>query len=135
MLNKLTDLLMFRQPTEEDSQRTEPLVTTGSILWGVLLRSAILILIISLFLESLSMRQHWWLMLFALWFLVAYPAWLQYKKFQERIQNFQKETLCGSCKHFEANSQLCKIYDQHVSTEFIPCEGLSWEPINEFSQD
>ncbi|ROL61032.1 hypothetical protein D9V86_07870 [Bacteroidetes/Chlorobi group bacterium ChocPot_Mid] len=135
MLNKLTDLLMFRQPTDEDNQSTEPVVTTGSILWGVLLRSAILILIISLLLESLSMRQHWWLMLFALWFLVAYPAWLQYKKFQERIQNFQEETLCGSCKHFEANSQLCKIYDQHVSTEYIPCEGLSWEPLNEFPED
>lgn len=128
MLDKISDILMFRLPTKEDSQSREPKVTTGSIIWGVLLRTAFLIVIITLLLESLSMRQHWWLMLFAIWFGAAFPAWNQYRKFQERIKEFQEETLCGSCVHFEANSQLCKIFDEHVSTEYIPCEGMNWEP-------
>ncbi|MFH1049511.1 MAG: hypothetical protein V1779_01115 [bacterium] len=135
MLDKISDILMFRLPSEEDSHSTEPKVTTGSIIWGVLLRSSILIIIITLLLESLSLRQHWWLMLFAIWFGAAYPAWTQYRKFQDRIKEFQEETLCGSCIHFEANSQLCKILDEHVSTLYIPCEGLRWEPRHLDSSD
>ncbi|MFC2130980.1 hypothetical protein ACFLSQ_06060 [Bacteroidota bacterium] len=128
MLEKISDLFMFREASDEDSHTTEPVVTTGSIIWGVLLRTAILMIIISLLLEWLAMRQYWFFMLFAVWFGAAYPGWMQYKKFQDRMKHFQEETLCGSCIHFEINSQLCKIYDEHVSTSHIPCEGLSWEP-------
>jgi hypothetical protein len=75
------------------------------------------------------MRQYWYFMLFAIWIGAAYPGWMQYKKYQERMKKFTEETLCGSCRHFESSAQLCKIYDRHVSSNYVPCEGMNWEPI------
>jgi hypothetical protein len=44
------------------------------------------------------------------------------------MKKFTEDTLCGSCINFEPSSQLCKVLDEHVSVDFIPCEGLRWEP-------
>jgi hypothetical protein len=128
MFEKIIDLLMFRQSSEEDSHTNDPKVNAGSIIWGILLRSFILVILITLLLESLKMREYWWMMLFAVWFIAVYPGWLQWSKFHERMKKFQEQTLCGSCINFESSSQLCKVLDEHVSVEYIPCEGLRWEP-------
>lgn len=130
-LEKIIDLLMFRQSSQGDSQSTDPKITVGSIVWGILLRSFLLVIIISLLLESMTMRQYWWFMLFAIWIFAAYPGWIQYKNFAERMKKFKNDTLCGSCRYFDENSQLCKIYDEHVSTNYLPCDGLNWEPAND----
>jgi len=130
MLDKIIDVFMFRQSSEEDSHTNEPKVTSGSIIWGILLRSFIIMLIIMLLLESLSMREYWWMMLFAIWFIAVYPGWLQWSKFHERMEKFTEETLCGSCINFDSSSQLCKVLDEHVSVDYIPCEGLRWEPMS-----
>ena len=129
MLNKIKDIFMFRQSSDEDDYSEEPNVNSGSIIWGILLRTAIIMVIIILLLENLNFRQYWWFMLFAIWIFAVYPGWSQWRKYHERIEKFSDETLCGSCTYFDKSSQLCKRYDQHVSKENIPCEGLDWEPI------
>ena len=43
--NKVADYLMFREGTEGLEGEVQPVVTTGSIVWGVILRSAIIIVI------------------------------------------------------------------------------------------
>jgi hypothetical protein len=135
MFEKIIDLLMFRLPSEEDSSSSDPKVTEGSIIWGAILRSAILMLIIFLLLESLTMREYWWFMLFAIWFIAVYPAWLQWQKFNERMKTFTEQTLCGSCIQFDPTSQLCRLFDEHVSTNYIPCEGLNWEPVSKIPDE
>ncbi len=130
-LQKVVDLLMFRLPSDEDSHSREPQVTVGSIVWGILLRSIVLVLLVTLALESLALRQYWWMMLFIIWFAAAYPGWIQYKKYQERMDDFKESTLCGSCAHFDSGSQLCRLHDEHVSSDYIPCDGLDWEPVND----
>jgi len=120
---------MFREGTEEEADGSlVPILTTGSIIWGVLLRSAIIIFSSFLIIEIFDMRQYWWFFFLLFWFFAAYPGWRQFQKFQERIKKVSEDTLCGSCRNFESSSQLCKILDEHVTKEYIPCEGLSWEP-------
>ena len=132
---KILDVLMFREGSEADSDTNEPQVTTGSIVWGLLLRSAIIIIFSFLLLEKLEFRQYWWLVVFILWFGAAWPAYRQYQKYQQRMKRFVEDTLCGTCRHFDSSSQLCKIYDEHVSRNYVPCEGLSWEPRHFDSDD
>jgi hypothetical protein len=126
---KLIDILMFRQGTEEDEEGTmQPVITTGSIVWGIILRMSIIVFLSFLLFSSFEMRQYWWISLLAIWAIAAYPGWRQFAKFQENVKKVEESTLCGSCRHFDKTSQLCRIFDEHVSKDYIPCEGISWEP-------
>jgi hypothetical protein len=127
--DKLIDVLQFREGTEEEADGSiQPIITTGSIVWGVLLRTAIIVFLSFIFYQFFGMQKFWWFTLLLIWFVSAYPAYRQYQIFQHRIQKVQEETLCGKCKYFESSSQLCRLYDEHISKNYIPCEGLSWEP-------
>lgn len=127
--NKLIDLFLFREGTEEEADGSlQPIITVGSVVWGVILRSAIIIALGFLLIQRSEFREYWWFFLFFFWFVAIYPGWRQYSKYQTRIKKLEENTLCGSCKHFEQTSILCKIYDEHVSKEYIPCDGLNWEP-------
>jgi hypothetical protein len=120
---------MFREGTEADTEgMLHPILTTGSIVWGILLRSTIILFGGAFIVRVFEMYNFWWTFLFIFWIFVAYPGWRQFQKFKERIKKLEESTLCGSCVHFESTGQLCKIYDEHISNSYIPCEGLSWEP-------
>lgn len=135
IIEKIKDAFMFREGSDFDSILTPPVVTTGSIIWGVLLRSLVIISATSFLVMVLEYRQLWWFSVFAFWFVVAYPAYRQYVKYNNRIDDFSEETLCGKCKYFDSQSQRCDIYDQHVGVGFIPCEGDSWEPSSSITDD
>lgn len=126
--DKILDYLMFREGGSEDNLTDQPTVTTGSIVWGVILRSFIVIGITLFFARGYDFQQYWWYAFFAIWFFVGFPAFRQYQKFTERIKELEEETLCGKCRHFNEGAQTCQIYDVHVSKNHIPCEGLEWEP-------
>jgi hypothetical protein len=126
-LEKLKHLFLFKDVTDSDSH-TEPVVTYGSIVWGVLLRSALLVIITMVLMYEFGHSEVWYLSLFLIWLIALYPGWQQYQNYENRIKKFEEDTLCGSCKHFSSESQLCKLYDVHVTTNDIPCEGESWEP-------
>ena len=127
-LDTIIDLLMFRESTDADNYSVQPAVTLGSIIWGVLLRGAIIIFLSIIIIQYYELYQYWWTSLFVLWLLTIYPGWNQYVQFTKRMEEFEESTLCGTCKHFLSSSQLCKIYDEHVSKNYIPCEGDAWEP-------
>ncbi len=128
--DKIKDALMFREGSFEDNYTTEPKVTLGSIIWGILLRTGLIIgavmLIEILFFKRINV--NWYIVFFLMWVFVAFPAYRQYRKFDERIDDLEESTLCGSCRYFIKDSQLCRLYDEHISIDFIPCEGESWEP-------
>ncbi len=128
ILEKISNLLMFQEGSIDDSYSSEPVVTTGSIIWGVLLRSLIIMLLSFFVVEQLSDRSAWWIAFFGFWLFAAYPAYKQFMQFNKRMADFQESTLCGSCKHFNSGGQLCTLYDEHVSKEHIPCGGEDWEP-------
>lgn len=127
-IEKIFDVFLFREGTDTDNDTEKPVVTTGSIVLGVIIRSALIVVISFLLIEYYDSSRHWYLMLFFIWLFAAYPGYRQYKVYNERIENFAESTLCGSCRSFDKTSQLCRIYDEHVSTKHIPCDGDSWEP-------
>jgi hypothetical protein len=127
--DKAIDIFMFREGTDEDEHgSSQPVITTGSVVWGMIFRSAVIVFLTFVIIDQFEIRSNWWIFSFILWFAAIYPGWRQYNKFTTRIKKIEEETLCGSCRHFEPSSQLCRIYDEHVTKDHIPCEGLNWEP-------
>lgn len=124
---RLKDIFMFREGSEIDNIIVPPTVTTGSIIWGVLLRSALVIIITTFVVMFLEKREFWWASVFLFWFVVIYPAYRQYDKFHDRVKQLKNDTLCGKCKYFIEESQLCSLLDEHIGTNTIPCDGEYWE--------
>lgn len=124
---KLFRLLNFSTENPELEDKTE-MVTTGSIVWGVLVRTVIIMILSLTLIDVLDLRSNWWVILVLLWFVVAFPAYRKYKDFSDKADEISSGILCGSCRHFVKSSQLCSIYDEHVSEDYIPCEGDDWEP-------
>ncbi len=128
---KVIDIFMFREGTDEaDEDQSQPIITTGSVVWGMILRSSVIVFLTFVLIDQFEIRHNWWIFSFMLWFAAIYPGWRQYNKFNKRIKKIEEETLCGTCINFESSNQLCKIYDQHVTKDHIPCEGLNWQPKN-----
>ena len=127
---KIKDVLMFREGSFEDNYTTEPKVTLGSIIWGIVLRTGLIVGIVMTIEILFFKRVHinWWIVLFMMWIFIAFPAYRQYRKFDERIDDLEESTLCGSCRYFIKDAQLCRLYDEHISIDYIPCDGDSWEP-------
>lgn len=128
-IDKISDILLFREGLDTDeSGELQPIVTVGSIVWGVILRAFIIVFLSFLVISFYRFQGYWWAVLFIFWFAAAYPGWRQYQSFQKRIKDIEESTLCGTCVHFESSGQLCKIYDEHITNDYIPCEGLDWQP-------
>ena len=128
-LEKISDVLMFRSGIEEGSDgELVPTHTMGSIVWGMILRSSLIFIISFTFVEFAQMREHIWIALFLLWFGALYPGWKQIQVFNRKNRELLEDTLCGSCRNYEPDSQLCRIMDEHITRDYIPCEGLNWEP-------
>jgi hypothetical protein len=126
-LDKIKDLFMFREGSNTDNYLIPPTVTSGSILWGILLRSAVLIIITIILILALDKREFGWFAVFVFWISVVYPAYKQYTILNNRLEILEEETLCGKCKYFVKESQLCSALDEHISKDNIPCEGTMWE--------
>ena len=126
LFTKLLKLLNFTT-NSEDEKRPE-IVTTGSIVWGVLVRTALIIVLSLTLIDYFDLRSNWWFILVLLWFIVAFPAYRKYKEFNDQTELMIEGIICGSCRHFIKSSQLCGIYDEHVTEDYIPCDGDNWEP-------
>jgi putative effector of murein hydrolase len=124
---KIFRILNFSTDSSEKTDK-KPIITTGSIVWGVLVRTSLIMVLSLTLIDYFDFRYNWWVILLALWFIVAYPAYMKYKEISDKADEIVSGTLCGSCRHFVKSSQLCGIYDEHISEDYIPCEGDSWEP-------
>jgi hypothetical protein len=125
--DKLIDLFLLRV-REPDYVTDAPYYTTGSIITAALMRMAIVVLAGYALRQVASATTTWTVMTFALWALVAWPAYNQYVRFNKTIDTIKHNTLCGVCRHFNPTNQLCTVLDEHVTSEAPPCDGLSWEP-------
>jgi hypothetical protein len=120
------------EPSGDDSARfvgVQPIpeITVGSILtWG-LIKTAVLVLLTWFVIERFRLYEYWLVGLGVFWFVVAYPAFLQYQRFKAQTQHLVKNSLCATCCHFDETGHFCRLMDEHVSETYIPCEGLSWE--------
>ena len=100
----------------------------GEIVFWTLVRIAISIPIIWLLKSYIDFQLWFILATFLLYGVIIHPAIVGYRKFEERNKGITDNTLCSNCKHFDASAILCVKYDEHPTNNFIPCEGLDWEP-------
>jgi glucan phosphoethanolaminetransferase (alkaline phosphatase superfamily) len=102
----------------------------GAIIYWGLIRIAIIIPVIWI-LNSYLDYSLWWSVSFLLIYgVVLHPAIIQYNLFKERNKDIIESTLCSSCKYFDETAVLCLKLDEHPTREYLPCDGLSWEPIS-----
>ncbi|TAE28199.1 MAG: hypothetical protein EAZ92_08435 [Candidatus Kapaibacterium sp.] len=104
-----------------------PEITVGSILlWG-LIKTAVLVALTWFVVERYRLYEYWYAGLGVFWLLVAYPAYLQYQRFKSQTEHLEQNSLCATCRYFDATGHFCRVMDEHVSESYIPCEGLRWE--------
>jgi hypothetical protein len=100
----------------------------GEIVYNTLIRF-ILILLTLWFSKTLFDENIFWIVsILAIFFFVFHPTFLAYKKFVDDNKNVITNSLCSTCKHFNESAVLCTKYDKHPTDNFIPCEGMDWEP-------
>lgn len=104
----------------------------GKVVFWTLIRIAILIPTVWIFLDFIEYRYWWAVLSISIYGVVIHPAVIQYKLFKEENKEILKGTLCSACKHFDESAVLCLKHDKHPTIHEIPCEGLDWEP-SEFS--
>jgi len=128
-LSEIVDLFLLRvTPPEGETER--PYYTTGSIVAAALFRLTLILFLAMLFNDQYRGTGWWWTAVtLAAWGIGAYPAWLQYRRFNEDVRVLQENTLCGSCRHFNPTNQLCTVLDVHVTSNEPPCGGDEWEPL------
>jgi hypothetical protein len=73
--------------------------------------------------------QLWWMVsTAAIYVLIIHPAMVSYRWFEELNKKVIESTLCSSCKHFDRSAVLCIKYDKHPTENYVPCDGVDWEP-------
>jgi predicted membrane protein len=100
----------------------------GSIVYKTLIRTAIVIAAAWYFADNYYSRFLWILFAMIFFLFVLYPAYTEYKKFQETKVKTLEGTLCASCRHYDPTASLCMKYDKHPTPNDIPCNGNDWEP-------
>lgn len=103
----------------------------GSIVFWGIIRTAIFIPV-AWFLTGYIEFRYWWAVFpIALYAVIIQPAVIQYKLFMEENRETIYNSLCSSCNFFDETAVICLKLDKHPSRDFLPCEGLEWEPKNE----
>ncbi|MCX8050616.1 MAG: hypothetical protein N3B17_01810 [Chlorobi bacterium] len=126
MLDFLTDQLLLKRGFYDESGR--PRLTTGTIVFGALLRSLAVIIVGFVVWHYGGVELSIPISLALLWGYAVYPAYRQFVVFSEVSDVIKEEILCSSCRHFNPSGQFCQLYDEHVRPDHIPCGGDDWEP-------
>jgi hypothetical protein len=127
MLDVLMDILLFRLHKRSYDNKT-PKLTTGTIVFGGMIRLSIIVMATWWISDFWVFHQFWPIFAMMVIMIVFYPAYREMSIFSDTVESLKETTLCGSCKHFEPSAQICSRYDEHITEDHIPCEGMDWEP-------
>jgi hypothetical protein len=100
----------------------------GAIIYWGIIRTAILIPLLWLFLDYIEFKFWWAIVSISVYAVIIHPAVIQFNIFRENNANVITNTLCSSCKYFDETAVLCLKLDEHPTEDEIPCEGSAWEP-------
>ncbi|NBO69386.1 MAG: hypothetical protein EBU66_07700 [Bacteroidetes bacterium] len=121
------DILLFRLHKKDPEDRI-PHLTTGTVVLGGMIRLSILVITMWWISDYWEFHQFWPLFSILVVMIVFYPAYREMSLFSESVESVAESTMCGSCMHFESSAQICSKYDEHITEQYIPCEGMDWEP-------
>ena len=100
----------------------------GEIIFWTIIRIVLIIPVIWV-LESYIDYQLWWIVSFlSIYGVVIHPAIIHFRLFEEKNKEIIESTLCSTCEHFDKSAVLCMKHDKHPTKEYLPCDGLDWEP-------
>jgi hypothetical protein len=103
--------------------------TFGSIVWLAMLRLTATIFVAWYLKDHFINYGEWWMVtVAAIYGIAIYPAQLQYHYFRKTSRRLMEQTLCSSCRYFNAEGLHCTKLDEHISEHYLPCEGEGWEP-------
>ncbi len=100
----------------------------GKIVFWALIRIAFLIPVLWIAIDWVDYKFWWILASLAVYAVVFHPGIIQYKIFKEENKPVLEDTICSQCKHFDESAVLCLKYDEHPAENYIPCDGIDWEP-------
>ncbi len=100
----------------------------GEIVFWTLIRTLIMIPIIWISLDYFDYKFWWIISIIAIYIVIIHPAIIGYKKFEEKNKDVNENSLCSTCRHYDKTAVLCMKYDKHPTMNFIPCNGVDWEP-------
>jgi hypothetical protein len=100
----------------------------GEIVFWTIIRTAITIPGLWILKSHIDFQIWWMISVAAIYVLIIHPAIVSYRWFEERNKKVIDSTLCSSCKSFDPSAVLCMKYDKHPTENYIPCDGIEWEP-------
>lgn len=100
----------------------------GEIVFWTIIRTGFLIVILWFSKDIWGEKYFWIIVSLSFYLFVISPAVTFYRKFFEKNSDVIELSLCASCKHFDKSAVLCMKYDKHPTKDFIPCDGVAWEP-------
>ena len=100
----------------------------GEIVFWTLVRTLVMIPLIWISLDYFDYKFWWIISIIAIYIVIIHPAIISYKKFVEKNKDVNENSLCSSCRHYDKTAVLCMKYDKHPTMDFIPCNGVDWEP-------
>ncbi len=117
--------------------RTTVRHTLGSIIWMAMLRLTLAIFLVWYLKDYFATYSEWWMITVGVIYGIAiYPAQVQYHYFKKASRRLVENTLCSSCRYFNADGLHCTQLDEHVTEHYLPCEGEGWEPTSfEYERD
>ena len=101
----------------------------GKIIYYALIRIAILIPLLWIAVDYIDYKFWWTITVLAIYGAIIHPAMVQYRIFREENKEVLTDTICSQCIHFNESAILCTKYDEHPTEEYIPCNGVDWEPV------
>lgn len=102
----------------------------GRIIYWAIIRVAILIPTLWLLLDWMEYKFWWTLGIISIYGVIIHPAVVQYKLFLDENKEVLEDTICASCESFDESAVLCMKHDEHPTADYIPCDGIDWEPKN-----
>ena len=102
----------------------------GDIVFWAIIRIVILIPTLWLLFDWMEYKYWWMIGIMSIYGVVLHPAFIQYRLFLEKNREILHNTLCATCEHFDETAVICLKYDKHPTENYLPCEGMEWEPKN-----
>jgi hypothetical protein len=100
----------------------------GEIVFWTLFRIVLLIPVLWILRSYIDFGFWWIISAMGIYVIIIHPAIVHYKLFEEKNKEVIESSLCSTCRNFDKSAVLCLKHDRHPSINYIPCDGLHWEP-------
>jgi len=100
----------------------------GEVVFWTIIRAAVTIPGLWILKGQIDFQLWIFICVAAIYVLIIHPTMVSYRWFEQQNKKVIESTLCSSCKNFDRSAVLCIKYDKHPTENYIPCDGVEWEP-------